>query len=108
MSCEPGTSAGDVKFTTSASIPIALTAAEWGFSTTNGLTTGFNFDTSAPATPTSTSSQNIATTERKDSSGDLLFNVNGTTTWLEILYGAVGATYAGGTPAHCYMSGIEL
>jgi hypothetical protein len=108
MSCEPGTSAGDVKFTLSASIPNALTAAEWGFNTTNGKTSGFDFDTSAPATPPTTSSQNIKTTERTDSSGDLLLNANGTTTWLEIMYGAVGATYSSGTPAHCYMSGIEL
>jgi hypothetical protein len=108
ISCQPGTGAGDVKFSISESVPNALTEAEFGFNTTNGTAKAFDFDGSTPMTPPTTGSSNILTNERMDNAGDVLLSVNGTTTWLELDYGAVGATYAGGTPAHCYMSGIEI
>jgi hypothetical protein len=108
IACRPGKGAGDVDLTLSESIPNALNAVEFGFNTTNGKTSGFDFDSSAPAVPPTMSSSNLLTNERSDNAGDLLISVNGTTTWLELVYGAVGATYTPGTPAHCYMAAIEI
>jgi hypothetical protein len=109
MSCQPGTAAGDVKFTISESIPNLLTLSEFGFNTTNGNSAPFDFDgTTAATTAPVTNSENYASNARFDTAGDIMISANGTTTWLEIMYGVVGATYEAGTPAHCYMNGVEL
>jgi hypothetical protein len=108
MSCRPGTAAGDVDFVASESIPNPLTLAEFGFDTTNGKPTPFDFDITTPATAPTVQGENYLSNERFDTAGDVMISANGTTTWLELIYGVVGATYEAGTPAHCYMSGIEL
>jgi hypothetical protein len=108
MSCQPGAGAGDVKFTLSETAREPLMVTEFGFNSVNGSATGFVFDASAPATPPITMSSNVLTTERTDTGGDLIASAGEITSWLEIFYGAVGSTHATGTPAHCYMSGIEL
>jgi hypothetical protein len=108
MSCQPGTAAGDVKFTLSESVPNPLAVSEFGFNTTNGKPAPFDFDGTGLATAPVVDSENYASNARFDTAGDIMISANGTTTWLEIMYGVVGATYEAGTPAHCYMSGIEL
>lgn len=108
MSCQPGTAAGDVSFTASESIPNPLMVTEFGFNTENGTAKAFDFDIETPMTPPTISSSNIESKDRSDSAGDLVISSNGVTTWLELFYGVVGATYQSGTPAHCYMSGVEL
>jgi hypothetical protein len=108
MSCQPGTAAGDVNFTASESIPHPLMVTEFGFNTENGTAKAFDFDIETPMTPPTTSSSNVESKNRTDSAGDLVISSNGVTTWLELFYGAVGATYQSGIPAHCYMSGVEL
>lgn len=109
MSCQPGTAAGDVKFTLSESVPNPLAVSEFGFNTTNGKPVPFDFDATTPATTAPVvDSENNASDARFDTAGDIMISANGTTTWLEIMYGVVGATYEAGTPAHCYMNGIEL
>jgi len=108
MSCEPGKGAGDVKFSVSESLPSAVTVAEFGFDTTNGKAAPYDFDASAPAEPPTTTSSNVLTNERSDTAGVLLISAGGTTTALQMAYGAVGSTYSVGTPAHCYIAGIEL
>lgn len=108
MSCQPGVAPGDVNFTASESIPNPLMVTEFGFDTENGTANPFDFDIETPMTPPKTSSSNIESKDRSDTAGDLVISSNGVTTWLEIFYGVVGATYQSGTPAHCYMSGVEL
>lgn len=108
MACQPGTAAGDVDFMVSESIPNPLTLAQFGFDTKNGKPTPFDFDITTPAKASIVEGENIPSNERFDTAGDIMISANGTTTWLELIYGVVGATYQAGTPAHCYMSGIEL
>jgi len=108
MGCQPGTAAGDVKFTVSESIPNPLITTEFGFDTENGTAKAFDFDIETPITPPTTSSSNLESKDRTDTAGDLVISSNGVTTWLELFYGVVGATYQPGTPAHCYMSGVEI
>jgi hypothetical protein len=108
IACQPGEEAGSVKFIVSEQITETLNAAEFGFNTTNGKAVPFDFDTSSAAKPPTMDEAPVKTAERSDTAGDLVVNANGTTTWLELFYGAVGSTYQAETPAHCYMAGIEI
>ncbi len=108
IACQPGTAAGDVKFIVSESIPNPLTVAEFGFNTEKGTPNPFDFDGTTPAKAPVVEEKNFESNDRFDTAGDIMISANGTTTWLDLMYGVVGATYQAGTPAHCYMSGIEL
>ncbi len=108
IACQPGEEAGAIKFIVSEQITETLNAAEFGFNTTNGKAVAFDFDATTAAQPPTQMETVVKTAERSDTAGDLVVNANGTTTWLEIFYGAIGSTYQAGTPAHCYMGGIEL
>jgi hypothetical protein len=108
IACQPGKEAGGVDFIVSEGITETLNAAEFGFDTTNGTTSAFDFDLTVPAKEPAQEGSEIKTNERSDTAGDIVMNGPGGTTWLEIFYGVIGATYQSGTPAHCYMGGIEV
>jgi hypothetical protein len=107
LACQPGGKAvGDVKGMLTSTILSAVSVTASGTKLESGTTTPVLLDATLPArgpapvelyAPANGATAEFAT---------FMVNAGGSLTWLEIWTGADGAT--AGTPAHCYLSGMEL
>jgi hypothetical protein len=105
--CQPGgKEPGDVKLILTSTVPATVSTTAVGVKLEAGKTTTVLLEATLPARG-ATSIELPAAPEGSDvESATFMFDAGGSLTWLELWAGASGATNE--SPAHCYLTGIEL
>jgi hypothetical protein len=106
-SCRPGKSAGDIAFALFVTIPAPIEYTQ----TLEPISAPpqeapFISEGTEPARPLTEASTNVESGKSPETWGTIVLTdlASGTTTWLQLWYGATTV----GTSPHCYLKGIEL